>query len=41
MYQITGPEQKRPNNFQDVLLNVYLTKALVKLITSTWVKKSM
>ena len=36
MYQITGPQQKQPNNFQDALLNVYLKKALVKFITSTW-----
>ena len=35
-YQITGPQEKRPNNFQDALLNVYLKKALVKFITSTW-----
>ena len=36
MYQITGPQEKRPNNFHDALLNVYLKKALVKFITSTW-----
>ena len=36
MYQITGPQQKQPNNFQDALLNVYLKKALAKFITSTW-----
>ena len=36
MYQITGTQQKQPKNFQDALLNVYLKKALVKFITSTW-----
>ena len=32
MYETTGPEQKRPNNFQDALFK----KALVKIKTSTW-----
>ena len=36
MYEITGPEQKRPNNFQDALYNDHSEKALVKFIISTW-----
>ena len=36
MYEITGPEQKRPNNFQDALHNANFKKTLLKLVTSTW-----
>ena len=36
MYEITGPEQKRPNSFQDTLHKNYFKKALVKFVTSTW-----
>ena len=35
-YEITGPEQKRPNNSQDALHNAYFKKTLLKLVTSTW-----
>ena len=36
VYEITGPEQKRPNNFQDALHNANFKKTLLKLVTSTW-----
>ena len=36
MYEITGPEQKRPNNFQDALHNDHFKQTLVRFITSTW-----
>ena len=36
MYGITGPEQKRPNNFQDALHNDHFKKALLRFMTSTW-----
>ena len=34
MYEITGLEQKRPNNIQDALHNDHFKKALVKYRTS-------
>ena len=34
MYEITGLEQKRPNNIQDALHNDHFKKALVKFRTS-------
>ena len=37
LFEITRPEQKGPNNFQDALHNNYLKKSLVKFrIYSTW-----
>ena len=35
MYEITGPEQKRTNNFQDALHNDHFTKTLIEFITRT------
>ena len=39
MYEITGPEQKRPNGFQGALHNDHFKRALVKF--STWGEKNM
>ena len=37
LYQITGPEQKRPNCCQNALHNDHFKKALVKfIIYNTW-----
>ena len=36
MYEITGLEQKWPNNFEDALHNDHFEKTLVKFFTSTW-----
>ena len=41
MYEITGPEQKRPNNFQDALHNDYFKKTLVKFTILPGVKKNI
>ena len=42
LYEVTGPEQTRPNNFQDAFHNDHFKKTLVKfIIYSTGVKRNM
>ena len=40
MFEITEPEQKQPNSFQNALHKDHSKRALVKFTTSIWGKKS-